>query len=189
MSLPIQGNQYFNRVENVASSQIQRVLTDSVVTTNLTVSTGFNYGNLNSVTVVGYAAVQGTGGNGVGLSTSQTVAPTAGNANGVALVLPANAIVTKLVVESIGTTLAAGTSLVIASSATVAPGGGVPIATTPLLNGGTRANINSGLVWTQFGSTGSTVVGTQVFLNTVETGSFTAGGIFQVFVTYVTINS
>ena len=37
MSLPIQGNQYFTQVKNVASSDVERVKTDNLDTTNASV--------------------------------------------------------------------------------------------------------------------------------------------------------
>ena len=179
MSLPLNGNQYFNRVENIASSQIQRIKSDNVQTTSLTVSSEFTRGVFRNVTVTGYAATQGTATWGASLTTVRGAAPSTATA----LVLPAGAIIKKIVVQ--GPVAGSGT-LTLQTNTVVAPGGAAPTGTTTnYLVSGTVASINAGLEFISSQSTGTSPVGTQVYVNTVEnSAALTVGSTLTVTITY-----
>ena len=167
MSLPIQGNQYFNRVENIASSQIQRVESDNVQTTNLTIGYSLTNGPNTSFTVTGYTPASFLSGGTVttvgGVATGKTYYYTLADVYGNNIQLPLGATITSLIIVPGATITLGGTGT--GGSATFNIGGntlnvatfaGIGTNTTPLsLTAGSLTNLNAKLVWQNSGTTGS----------------------------------
>ena len=149
MSLPIQGNQYFNRVENVASSQIQRVMADTVVTTNLTVGSSYKFGPLTYTTVVGYTPTTINGG-GTSSFTLQSQAGQGQATSSSGLTIPAGAYLINTTVLNTGAIFNSNaTTITVGTGALNAAPGVTGLSATTTLSAGTA---NTNVLWNAGGT-------------------------------------
>jgi len=191
MSLPLNGNQYFNQVQNIASAQLQRVQVDELRTTKMTVSgSSINNGPFTTVTVTGYANIIGTTTFGVTLTSAPGIAPAAVNSSN-ALILPANAILSNIYMSNNGTALVGGTSSALMTTAAVSTGAAAPTSVQTFGNGIALAKINSGSEYpptSVAAGIGAISAGGGVYLTLVETGVYTAGN-YKVVLEYTIPNT
>jgi hypothetical protein len=172
---PIYGNQYFKEVQNVASTNFQRIHADQLVTSHLQIGVDTKLaGDLKKVTVKGYAptALIGTTiTDGVSLCSTPAATTTLGNA----LALPAGAIITDLVLR--GGSLTGGPVAIETSTALNATGP-VIYATNP-----STSNINLGASPSLLTQTGLAATPTYITVQP-QTSAVTAGSL-AAYITYV----
>jgi hypothetical protein len=181
---PIYGNQYFTEVQNVASTNFQRIHADSLVCSRLQVGVNADItyaGGLEQKTVKGYVAVAAgsylTAGSAKTLSKTLLPAATAVDAS-TAVVLPANAVVTRVVFKGVSLVGDTGSTVGLVLDAALNTAGTTAVTSTAFAT--VNAGVSPALVAAQVVATGSNrYISIQPATAELQTGSLVA------YITYV----